>query len=467
MVLRRIYSLFGCLSLVITAFGLSGCLSSSFKKSVQPDVSIPAQYAERSTDPAAAEMMPPWWMEFERPALNQLIEQAFTGNFDLLQGVARVRQAQAIAAQTGSGRLPQLSLSGDASKDWEGRDAQRGEAEIGAALQWEVDVFNRIGAAARADSFAARATREDLAALRLTLSAEVASAYFGAVAVARRLELLNQQLKSDNKLLELLQLRLEHGVGTKVAVLQQQSRVADSQSLLPNAEAALRVFENRLDVLLGELPDTQHRVPLTESLAFSAELPTLGVPADLLLHRPDLRALQAELIAADADIAAAIADRLPRLTLNGSLVLQDQASFSGPVSMLMASFVQPLLDWGRRKAEVERNRAVYDERLAQFTQLYLRAVEEVENALYQEARQRQTLSRLEKQRQILQQTIEETEARYLQGVDDYLPVLSALQELREIERDLIAERLNLVLLRIALHRAVGGSLTFDQAENAS
>jgi NodT family efflux transporter outer membrane factor (OMF) lipoprotein len=454
------------LLLIIAALGLSGCQSYNIKNAVQPDVSIPAQYAEHSTESAAAEMLPPWWLEFERPALNQLIEQALTDNFDLRQAVARVRQAQALAAQTGSGRLPQLSLRGAASKDWEGGDPQRGEAEIGAALQWEVDAFNRIGAAARADSFVAQAIREDLAALRLTLSAEVANAYFGAVAVVRRLELLNQQLQSDKELLELLQLRMEHGVGTKVAVLQQQSRVADSESLLPNAEAALRVFENRLDVLLGELPDTQYRVPLTESLAFSAELPTLGVPAELLLRRPDLRALQAELIAADADIAAAIADRLPRLTLNGSLVLQDQASFSGPVSMLMASFVQPLLDWGRRKAKVERSRAVYEERLAQFTQLYLRAVEEVENSLYQEARQRQTLSRLEKQRQILQQTIDETEARYLQGVDDYLPVLSALQELREIERDLITERLNLVQLRISLHRAVGGSLSFVQTENA-
>ncbi len=467
MVFRQSYCLRYHLLLVIASLSLNGCQTFPLKNAVHPEVSIPAQYVDRSIDFSATDVGQPWWLEFDRPGLSQLIDQALAANFDLRQALARLRQAQAIAVQTGSGRWPQIDLRGDASKEWEGTDPQRGEADMGAALQWEVDAFNRIGAAARADSFEIQARHEDVAALRLTLSAEVGNAYFAAAAVTQRLALLDQQLRNDNELLDLLQLRFDHGVGTKVDVLQQQSRVADSQSLIPSAEADLRIFENRLDVLLGEAPDAHNRVGQSETLTFASELPALGVPAELLLRRPDLRALQAELIAADADIAAAIADRLPRIVLNGSLVLQDQASFTGPVSMLMASFVQPLLDWGRRKAEVERNRAIYDERLARYTQLFLQAVEDVENALYQENRQRETVSRLDKRRQILQETVQETEARYLQGIDDYLPVLSALQELREIERVLITERLNLVQFRIALYRAVGGPLTFVPPENAS
>lgn len=456
----RIYQYILYSLLVITPFGLTACQTYTFKKTVPPEVAVPEQYTDRSEDVPLNEMSQPWWLEFDRPTLNQLIQQALKNNLDVRQAMARLRQSESIAIQTRSEGLPNVDLGGNTRKDWEGSDSLRGEAEIGGAFQWEVDAFNRIGAATRADSLEIEARREDVAALRLTLSAEVANAYFDATAVVQRLELLNQQLRNDNELLALLELRFEHGVGTRVDVLQQQSRVADSESLIPPAEAALRVFENRLDVLLGETPDANSRVLPTETLTFADELPALGVPADLLLHRPDLRAAQAELIAADADIAAAIADRMPRIILDGSVFLKDQSNYTGPVSMIMASFVQPLLDWGRRKAEVERNRAIYDERLARFTQLFLRAVEELENALYQENRQRETVSRIDKQRQILQETVNETEARYLQGIDNYLPVLNALQELREIERNLIDERLNLVLFRIALHRAVGGSLNF-------
>ena len=463
----RIYKYILYSLLVITPFGLTGCQTYSFKKTVPPEVAVPEQYTDRSENVPLNEMSQPWWLEFDNPTLNQLIQQAMKNNLDVRQAMARLRQAEAIAIQTRSEGLPNVDLGGNARKDWEGSDPLRGEAEIGGAFQWEVDAFNRIGAATRADSLEIEARREDVAALRLTLSAEVANTYFDATAVVKRLELLNQQLSNDNELLELLELRFEHGVGTKVDVLQQQSRVADSESLIPPAEAALRVFENRLDVLLGETPDANSRVLPTETFTFADELPALGVPADLLLHRPDLRAAQAELKAADADIAAAIADRMPRIILDGSVMLKDQSSYTGPFSMIMASFVQPLLDWGRRKAEVERNRAVYDERLARFTQLFLRAVEQVENALYQENRQRETVIRLDKQRQILQETVNETEARYLQGIDNYLPVLNALQELREIERTLINQRLNLVRFRIALHRAVGGPLNFLQSGNSS
>lgn len=183
------------------------------------------------------------------------------------------------------------------------------------------------------------------------------------------------------------------------------------------------------------------------------------MPADILVNRPDIRAAKAALIAADFDTAEAIANRLPQITLDGSYLLSDNAAYSGPVSMIMGTFVAPLLDWGQRKAEVERNEAVYQERLAAFTQLYIEAVGDVENALCQENRQRDFLERLDQRRIVLDKTVQETEARYGQGIDDYLPVLNALQELRQVERAIISERLNLIALRISLYSAIGGAIT--------
>lgn len=398
----------------------------------------------------------PWWENFERPALDALIEQSLSQNYSLAQALSVLQQAEAIAKRTRSGRYPQLNLEGSGSQDWESGDSQRSSAEAGLALSWEIDIWNRIGAASQADQLQVQARMADVEALRLSLSAEVANSYFGAVASRERLKLLNAQVKLDRELERLLKLRLENGVGTNLDVLQQQVRVAESETLIPVAESELAVFENRLDVLLGQTPDAAPRVSQTESLEFSRSLPSIGVPAALLLNRPDLRSLYSELVAADYEIAAAIADRFPKFTLYPSYTYSDDSNFTGSVLTLAASFVQPLLDWGSRKAEVERNEALYQERLAAFTQVFLEAVEDVENALVREAKQSEFLEKLAVQQDLLQRTAEAAEKRYTQGIDDYQPVINALQELRAVERNMITAKLDLLNVRIALFRAIGG-----------
>ncbi len=398
-----------------------------------------------------------WWHDFNRPQLNDLISQSFASNQDIVAAIARIEQARANITQTRSDLFPKLNLEGGITDSRQKDDDQASVREIGAAMSWELDIFDRIGSAALADEYEANARVYDLEALRLSLSAEVANAYFGAAAAHNRLQLLQQQLDTDKELLELVKLRQENGVGTKVEVLQQQSQVSESLSFIPPAQSELRVFENRLDVLLGMQPDGQDRVSTEENLFFAAELPAIGVPADLLLQRPDLRSLHAELVAADAEIASAIAERLPLVTLTGSYLFSDSSTVVDPVATIVGAFVQPILDWGERKAAVKRNEALYKERLAIYTQSYLEAVEDVENVLYQENKQREYIKRLEARRSILAETVDETEALYTQGISDYLPVLNALQDLRAIERDLISEQLNLLNFRVALHRAVGGA----------
>ena len=129
--------------------------------------------------------------------------------------------------QTRSRRYPQINLEGSARKGRQNSNAQRREMAIGGAWQWEVDAFERIANAALADALEVKARTEDVAALRLTLSAEVAHAYFGVIAAHKTLNLLNQQVSTDEELVELLELRFNLGVGAIVEVLQQRSRVID------------------------------------------------------------------------------------------------------------------------------------------------------------------------------------------------------------------------------------------------
>lgn len=435
---------------------LTGCIPYSFKGEHKPltgtshNYSLPIETNENFSEP--------WWYTFERDALNQIIIRGFKNNYDVLEATANLTEARALKQNTAADLFPQIDLGGDISKQWQRSNGQQTVSDIGAELSWEVDVFGRIRSAAKADKLEALARKEDIEAVKLFLSTEIADAYFGSVAAHRRLELLKEQVRLDRDLQDLLQLRLDNGVGTNVDVLRQSARVADSQTLLPLAELDLALYENRLDVLLGMPPDGLLRVPASESLYFESALPPIGVPAALLINRPDLRAMHADLAAADADISEAIADRLPRITLTGGVEYADTASFAGPLTMIAGGFVQPLLDWGKRKAEVERNKALYQAKLAAFTQLYLEAVEDVENALIRENKQREFLKRLETQRNILQKTVEASEKRYTQGVDDYLPVIDSLQELRDVERDLITEQLELVFIRIDLYRAIGAPI---------
>ena len=243
-----------------------------------------------------------------------------------------------------------------------------------------------------------------------------------------------------------------------VDVLQQSSVLAETESLVPPAEALLRVAENRLDVLIGQAPDALDRIDENDRFVSIEDLPFVGVPSDLLLNRPDLRALRNELIAADAEIGQSIADRLPQITLDGSLFYGDGSGFTGPAGTLLGSIIQPLLDWGARKAEVERRRALYVERLAIFSQAYLQAIEDVENALYQERKQREFLDRLDRRRRFLERTVEETRDRYTNGLTDFLPVLDALKELQRIERIIVRQQRELLGFRIQLQRALGGQV---------
>lgn len=443
---------------------LSGCSLHRADPEVRPAVEDSGAFQAIEGTGASETAPGPWWQAFGSPQLDALIRQSLEQNQDIRQALERVNQARTRITQTQSGRYPRIDLQGSTGENLEGPDRGLGNSRIGGLMTWEVDAFNRLDAAAKADQFEAAALAEDVEALKLSLSADVAIAYFGAVAAHNTLDLLAQQVRIDQELLELLELRFESGVGTRVEVMQQQSRVAESQSLIPPAQADLRVYENRLDLLVGQVPDGKNRVPASLALDVGHPLPRVGVPADLLINRPDLRAARASLMAADHDIGAAIADRLPRITLTGSAAIADLPGHTGIVSAIAGSFVQPLLDWGRRKAEVQRNQSLYQERLAAFTQAYIAAVESVENALYQENRQREYIKRLENRRALLSDTLGETEARYARGVDTYLPVLNALQELREVERDLVGQRLVLAQFRISLHRAAGGSLGSEETE---
>lgn len=457
----------------------------------KPTLSLPEASAQ---DALAAPDAIPWWDAFQDRQLDALIESGLSQNLGLLQGLERIQRASAFLKQAGAEGKPTLDLGADASRDWEkllnppdldddeieisppgapagvGPTAEGGPTaspdteqwetayEAGLSLRWELDLWGKYRSLKSARREELQASIYDYEALRLALSRQIADTYYQILDLRRQLLLLDEQGEIATTSQKLLELRLLQGDATAVDVLQQRSQVAEIETERPEVMAALGTLENRLDVLLGAVPDGVDRVVLPNQGDALPSLPApYSVAASLLARRPDLRAAQRRLVANDFEVAAAVADRYPTVTLTGTF---SYAGIDGGDRTLNAAgaagLLQPLLDWGQRKAVVMAAEAEFREALLAFSETYLLAIEEVEAALWQDARQRELVAALEAREALLQRTADEARARYGLGVSDYLPVLTALEALNAVQRELLTARRNATLLRVRALVAAGG-----------
>jgi len=445
------------------------CLSCTLHK-VQEDAPPPISLPERFAEAESGEPSPLfWWEAFQDPELDRLEKKALTANFDLRQAWDRLEQADALARQAGAAQWPSLDFQAGAGRS---RSAVAG-GRLGGAVEvdqialsvgaaYEVDVWKRIASLKRGAVLDREAARQDLDAAAMTLSARVAAAWFTFLEEGAQLELLLEQQNTGRTFLELTLLRFSTGLSSALDVYQQRQQLAATRAQVPLAQARREVARHQLAVLTGEtsLPE----LGLEPSpLADLPPLPALGLPADLLQRRPDIRRAQLRLAAADHRVAAAVADRFPALRIGGDTGFESYDFgdigniFSNWVWSLMANLTWPVFDGGRRKAEVDRTRAVVRERLDAYGQAVLVAVQEVQDALVQERRQKEFLDEVEGQVTLAGATLREARMRYLNGLSDYLPVLAALQSLQELERGRLTARRNLLSFRVELYRAMGGA----------
>jgi outer membrane protein TolC len=276
------------------------------------------------------------------------------------------------------------------------------------------------------------------------------------------LDLLEEQIGVNRTLLELTELRMSLGRGSAVDVLQQRQQLVATESEVPIVKNTLEQTQNQLAALLGKTPNEFDASSISGAMPALPKLPEMVAPLDLLETRPDLRASLSRIQAAEYDIAEAVADRFPTLRLGLSYdfsATRFADIFSQQLATIIGSTALPIVDGGRRRAEVRRRKAAVQELSSLFGQSYLDAIIELENALVQEKRQIELLSLLEKRIQISKATLDETRARYMNGLSDYLPVILALQARQNLERRQIVEQRALLVARSRLYRAIGGQWT--------
>lgn len=403
-----------------------------------------------------------WWKAFGDPDLDALIEHALHRNFSLRSVWSRLDQAAAVARKAGSDRYPSLDASAGAERlserDGTTTESSRYSAALSAA--YEVDLWGRVRSTAEAAELDRRATQAQLQTAALTLSAEVATTWYQYAEQQAQVDLLARQLDTNEQVRELVTLRFRHGQVGAIDVLQQRQLAESSRGDLALARSRAAVLRHRLAVLLGEDPATEViPEPSAGALVSLPTLPATGVPALQLQQRPDVRQGWLALQAADRRVAAAVAERLPRLSLGASAsdTSRDHRDlFDDWLGNIAANLLLPVIDGGNRRAEVDRTRAVAEEAWNDYRQALLEAWAEVEDALVQERRQAEYLDSLAVQTRLSKQAIERLYDRYRNGAVDYIRVLDAALTDQSLERSQLQARRQWIEYRIALHRALAG-----------
>jgi NodT family efflux transporter outer membrane factor (OMF) lipoprotein len=334
-----------------------------------------------------------WWSRFDDPLLPRLIDAAQLGNGDVAQAAARIAQARATVRTAGADYWPQFTGVGSATRARTEIGQLPGTittttGSLGIDALWEIDLFgvtrNNVRAA-RARSDSAEAQWHDL---RVSLAAEVAATYVSLRACQALVEVYTQDTSSQKRTAELTQIKAKAGLESSANAALTSASAADASNRLIGQQADCDVLIKSL-VALTTLPEAELRPQLA---ARNAQLPQPSlfavdaVPAQWLTQRPDIAALEREVLAAASDVGAAQADRYPRISLAGTISRVSAstgggASVSGTNWSIGPALSLPIFDAGRRAATVDFNLARYDEARARYEQRVRTAASEVEQAL--------------------------------------------------------------------------------------
>ena len=431
----------------------SGCAYT--ESSVSPPVEPPARFSFSGDMP----MEETWWAAFQSEELTGLVEQALAGNLDLKVAWYRLAEARAIAQRESASLWPVVDLGTTAQ--WQRPERPEGDSlQLDLSAAYEVDMWGRVRASVEAGERLAEASAGDFQAAVLSVSAEVARAAFRVVTTRQQVVLLSSQVETNEKVLASLRNRFGMGQILRGDLIRQSQLLEATRNQLLEAESRLQVQKHQLSILLGEDPG-EPLPALPATLPGLPPLPVTGMPGELMQRRPDVQAAYNRLRAADREMAVAVAERLPRLSFSGSVFTEETDSvklFDEWIRRLAANLALPLIDGGRRRAEVDRTEAVKLQRLYAYGQVTLEAFAEVENALVQEAKQLDRVRSIGEQARLAEEAYQQLRRQYANGVSDYLDVLSTLTEEQRLRRELLSARLAVYEFRIALYRALAGGI---------
>ena len=459
---------------------------------------IPGQFAGQTV--AGAYEPQEWWRAFGDPVLDEVVDTVLASNLDIAQAVARVEQARegALLAKaaifpvlgarasvddsrtpTNAGFGAQLSqlgleeLLGEVSEDFTLPDRLGiSTFALSADVAYEFDFWGRVRSERLAAGAGYLATESDLRAVRIGILAETIAAYYEVVDLRQRIALSHETVEVLQAREEVTALRYDRGLADSLDLYRVRQQLRQTQEGLPQLEHVLAAAEARLATLLGGYREGLDAIlPDALSPAPAAEPVPVGIPADLLLQRPDVQAAGHRLDAAGYAIAARRAELLPSLSLSGSIgIMASQVGSLFNVQQwftnLAANLLEPVFDGGRRQTQVALAEARFNELAAAYGLTVVTAVNEVEAALARLDSEGQRHALLLSRQEEAQATLDLRSERYASGVGGYPDFLDALLALLNVESALAGVQRDMVLARLAVHRALGGAWVAPDAPDA-
>lgn len=442
---------------------VAGCsLIPEFKRPAAP---VPQQFAGAGDQAASA--VPAWRGYFTDPALRALIEAALDNNRDLKIALARVEEARALAGIARADRYPTLEGQAAASRSrtpddlsGTGRARTAGRYDLGFGVtSFELDFWGRVAALNEAARAQYLASDEAARSFRVSLIGDVAGTWFQFEELAERERLAYETLKSREESLDLTRRRRDAGLATDLDALAAESLTESVRGQWAELKRQRMQTENALSLLVGMATPLPQAAGVSGQAAMAELAP--GLPSEALLKRPDVRAAEQRLIAANANIGAARAAFFPRiaLTANAGTASSELSGLFGGGSqawLFQPVLRLPLFDAGRNQANLELAEARKAGAVADYEKTIQQAFREVSDALAAQATYREQLAAQQANLQASQARLERVKARAQSGIANYLEVLDASRESFAAEQALVTVRRQLLSAEVALFRALGG-----------
>jgi len=417
-----------------------------------------------------------WWHVFNDPDLDQYVRKVLERNLDIQKATARVLEVQSYWVQAKADRFPSVNLQGQALKQHQainlpviasqGVSFQRKKTttdlySLTLPASFELDFWGRVARmeeAARADFLQAEESRRMVIQAIL---AETISLYLQIESLERRLQITEQSIDNYRQSLRAVEKRYERGLVSILDLYQARRVLAQAESSLPSLRQELGTFQQRLSVLLGQYPETT--LPRLQPEDYYRRMTPVppGLPSDLLLRRPDIRAAEEQLKSLNARVGLAKAGRFPRITLTGSFGYSSDdldVLFTSQSELwnVAQGILYPLFNAGKVKANQQIAEARYAQGLTDYAKTVLTAFLEVENALLARKEQLERRERIMNLLKEARATQEIAQSRYERGLVNYLTVLDAQQSRFRAEENLVLVDLAILTNRVSLHRALGG-----------
>lgn len=463
--------------MALALLALAGCAVGP--NYVSPDIPAPADWSRELRRGLTAaqpdpETLTQWWTTLGDSDLSNLIERAVAGNLDLKNGRARVREARAKRGVAEAGLFPTINITSSSKRSRSSRQTGMGEARDGEArdlyragfdASWEIDLFGQVRRSVEAAQGDLEASEADYHDVLVSLLAEVALNYVEARKLQTQLQVAEENLKAQAETLQLTEWRFEAGLVSRLDVEQARSNLENTRSQLPRLRSGIEAAKNRLAVLLGVFPGA-----LEEQLSARKPIPeaplevAVGVPAEVLRRRPDLRRAERQLAAQTARVGVATADLYSKFTLPGSIGLEALSTnnfFSGSnrIWSVAGNLAWPLFKGGAIRQNVEVQNALQQQALHQYEDAILTALEDVENALVGYAEERERRQALVEATQAAARAAELARNQYTSGLVDFQTVLDTERTLLSFQDQLAQSKAQVTSNLISLYKALGGGWT--------